>query len=428
LVAASFSLRVYLQQYGRRIKPAAIESILRVLCGEKRPLMFERELSALSQSHLLRRPIVVTPGDGPHVTIEGKSLLLLCSNDYLGLSRHPSLREAAHRAIDLYGFGSGASRLVSGTSSLHQELEKRISTFKGTESAILFNSGYAANTGIIPAIAGEGDVILSDSLNHASIIDGCRLSRATVQVYRHKDMNHLEELLRKSSATGRRLVVTDSVFSMDGDIAPLPDLVMLSEKFDALLMVDDAHATGVLGKRGRGIVEHFGLDGRVHIQMGTLGKALGSFGAYAAGKRDVIDYLVNRSRTYIFSTSLPPAVCAASMAAIQIVEQEPERKNQLWSNRAQFAAGLAALGIDTGNSETPIVPLVIGDAEKTAQAAGRLFAEGIFAQPIRPPSVAEGASRIRTTIIATHSGQDIDYALGVFQRLKTEGFFRDAGS
>ena len=383
--------------------------------------MFEQELASLSQNHLLRRPVVVEPCDGPRVTINGKSLLLMCSNDYLGLSNHPSLLEAAHKAMDLYGFGSGASRLISGTSPLHQELEERIACFKGTEAAVLFNSGYAANTGIIPALAGEGDVILSDSLNHASIIDGCRLSRAAVQVYRHKDRDHLEELLRNNSSARRRLIITDSVFSMDGDIAPLPDLVTLAEEYGALLMVDDAHATGVLGKRGRGIAEYFGLEGRIHIQMGTFGKALGSFGAFAAGGRDVIDYLINRSRSYIFSTALPPAVCAASMAAIQIVEREPSRRDALWKNRERFVAGLSALGISVGNSETPIIPLVIGEAEKTLRAGSRLFAEGIFSSAIRPPTVADGASRIRMTVMATHSDQDIDAALAVLQKLKQVG-------
>ncbi len=383
--------------------------------------MFEQELSTLAQNHLLRRPVVVEPCDGSRVTIAGKSLLIMCSNDYLGLSNHPSLLEAAHRAMDLYGFGSGASRLVSGTGPLHQELEERIACFKGTEAAILFNSGYAANTGIIPALAGEGDVILSDSLNHASIIDGCRLSRASVQVYRHKDRDHLEELLRNNSSARRRLIITDGVFSMDGDIAPLPDLVTLAEEYDALLMVDDAHATGVLGKRGRGIAEYFGLEGRIHIQMGTFGKALGSFGAFAAGSRDIIDYLINRSRSYIFSTALPSAVCAASMAALQIVEQEPSRREALWKNRDRFVAGLSDLGITAGNSGTPIIPLVIGGAEKTLQAGSRLFAEGIFAAAIRPPTVADGASRIRMTVLATHSDQDIDAALAVLRKLKQVG-------
>jgi glycine C-acetyltransferase/8-amino-7-oxononanoate synthase len=323
--------------------------------------------------------------------------------------------------MDRYGSGSGASRLVSGTSPLHQELEEGIAGFKGTEAAILFNSGYAANTGIIPALAGEGDVILSDGLNHASIIDGCRLSRAKVLVYRHRDMGHLEELLKKNGSARRRLIITDSIFSMDGDIAPLPDLVMLSEKYGSLLMVDDAHATGVLGKRGRGIAEHFGLEGRIPIQMGTLGKALGSFGAFAAGDRDVIDYLINRSRSYIFSTALPPAVCAASIAAIQLVDREPWRREALWKNRERFVAGLSALGIDAGKSETPIVPLMICDAEKALQAGGRLFTEGIFATAIRPPSVAEGASRIRMTVMATHAGEDIDFVLAVLRKLQIEG-------
>jgi 8-amino-7-oxononanoate synthase len=405
--------------------PSPLLSVARIIGhegeGEKSRSMFEHELSTLVQNHLLRRPVVVEPGSGPRVTISGKSLLLMCSNDYLGLSKHPSLQEAAHRAIDRYGSGSGASRLVSGTSPLHQELEERIAGFKGTEAAILFNSGYAANTGTIPVLAGEGDVILSDSLNHASIIDGCRLSRAEVLVYRHRDMGHLEELLKKNCSAWRRLIVTDGVFSMDGDIAPLPDLVMLSEKYDAILMVDDAHATGVLGKRGRGSAEHFGLEGRVPIQMGTLGKALGSFGAFVAGSRDVIDYLINSSRSYIFSTALPPAVCVASMAAIQIMDREPWRREALWRNRSRFAAGLSAIGITAENSETPIIPLMIGDAERALHAAGGLFAGGIFAQAIRPPSVPDGASRIRTTVMATHSDQDIDSALEVFEKLKREG-------
>jgi len=244
--------------------------------------MFEQELSQLEKQHLLRRFMVVESYDGPRITVNGRSLLLMCSNDYLGLSSHPSLREAAAKAMENYGFGSGASRLISGTSVLHEELERRITVFKGTESALLFNSGYAANTGIIPAIAGAGDVILSDSLNHASIIDGCRLSRANVVVYPHKDVDFIEGTLKKNRNAKRTLIVTDGVFSMDGDIAPLPEIVMLAEKYDVILMVDDAHATGVIGKTGRGTAEHFGLSGRVHIQMGTLGKALGSFGAFAA--------------------------------------------------------------------------------------------------------------------------------------------------
>jgi glycine C-acetyltransferase len=285
--------------------------------------MFEQELSQLEKKHLLRKLAVVGSAQGPRVTVNGRSVLLMCSNNYLGLAEHPALREAATAAMERYGFGSGASRLVSGTSEIHQELERRLAQFKGTEAAILFNSGYSANTGIIPAVASEGDVIVSDSLNHASIIDGCRLSKAAVHVYQHKNVDHAESILKKCMNAKRRLLITDGVFSMDGDIAPLPELVSLAEKYDAVIMVDDAHATGVLGEQGRGTVDHFGLEGRVHIQMGTLGKALGSFGAYAAASKDVADYLLNTSRSYIFSTSLPPAVCAASIAALDILQTDP---------------------------------------------------------------------------------------------------------
>jgi 8-amino-7-oxononanoate synthase len=385
--------------------------------------MFEKELEQLEHKHLLRQPKVIDSYDGPRVTIAGRSMLLLCSNDYLGLANHPSLAKAASLSMERYGFGAGASRLVSGTSALHRELEQCIAQFKGTDSAILFNSGYAANTGIIPALANEGDVVLSDSLNHASIIDGCRLSRARVAVYRHKDVVHLEDLLKKSKAAARRLIVTDGVFSMDGDIAPLPDLVLLSEKYDAMLMVDDAHATGVLGETGKGTVEHFGLEGRVHIQMGTLGKALGSFGAFAAGNRDIIGILMNRARSLIYSTALPPAVCSASMAAFAIVEQEPQRRKALWKNRERLVSGLRPIGISIGNSDTPIIPVIIGDSEMTLQAGKRLFNDGIYAAAIRPPTVAENTSRIRMTLMATHSDADIDAVIAALGAMKKEGFF-----
>jgi 8-amino-7-oxononanoate synthase len=387
--------------------------------------MFEKELAQLEHDHLLRQPKVIDSYDGPRVTIAGRSLLLMCSNDYLGLANHPSLEKAASLAMGRYGFGSGASRLVSGTSALHRELEERIAEFKGTDSALLFNSGYAANTGIIPALAREGDVILSDSLNHASIIDGCRLSRARVKVYAHKDMGHLEDLLKKGRAAARRLIITDGVFSMDGDIAPLPDLVLLSEKYDAMLMVDDAHATGVLGRTGRGTAEHFGLEGRVHIQMGTLGKALGSFGAFAAGRKDVITLLMNRARSLIYSTALPPSVCAASLAAFAITEQEPRRRESLWKNRERLVSGLTSIGISIGSSQTPIIPLLIGDSDKALQAGTRLFDNGIYAAAIRPPTVADNTSRIRMTLMSTHSDDDIGAVLAVLNAMYREGFFND---
>lgn len=384
--------------------------------------MFEQELSQLQRQQLIRHLIVVDSSDGSHVTMNGKSILLMCTNDYLGLSHHPALRLAAQQSMESHGFGSGASRLVSGTSALHQELEKRIAIFKGTESALLFNSGYAANTGIIPAIAATGDVVLSDSLNHASIIDGCRLSKADVLVYRHKDLDHLEQLLHASLHARRKLIVTDGVFSMDGDIAPLPDIVFLAEKYNALVMVDDAHATGVLGRTGRGSVEHFGLFGRVHIQMGTFGKALGSFGAYAAGSKDLIDFLVNCARSFIYSTALPPSICAASLAAIEVLEQEPERIEALWKNRERLVKGLNELGITIGDSETPIVPVHIGDSGQALKLAEKLFASGVYAIAIRPPTVPFGSARIRTTVTAAHSAEDIDSALDVFKRLHQEGY------
>ena len=384
--------------------------------------MFEHELSKLDERDLLRRLRIVDSYDGSRIMMNNREMLLLCSNDYLGLANHPALRQAALEAMERYGFGAGASRLVSGTSALHQALENRLALFKGTEAALVFNSGYAANTGIIPAIAGIGDLILSDSLNHASIVDGCRLSKAQVKIYPHKDSAQVETLLKNNLQAKRKLIVTDGVFSMDGDIAPLPDLVYLAEKYDAILMVDDAHGTGVLGQTGKGTVEHFGLLGRVHIQMGTLGKALGSFGAYVAGSKELIDFLINCSRSFIYSTALPSSVCAASLAAIDVLEQEPERRDRLWKNRNQFANGLRSIGISTGASETPIIPVIIGDSGRALKAAEKLFEYGVYATAIRPPTVPADAARIRTTVSAAHSDADIDSALDIFSRLKQEGY------
>jgi glycine C-acetyltransferase len=384
--------------------------------------MFEPELSKLDERNLLRRLKVVDSYEGSRIRMNNREMLLLCSNDYLGLANHPALRKAAMEAMERYGFGAGASRLVSGTSALHQALESRLAFFKGTEAALVFNSGYAANTGIIPAIAGAGDLILSDSLNHASIVDGCRLSKAQVKIYRHRDSEQVETLLKNNLQAKRKLIVTDGVFSMDGDIAPLPDLVYLSEKYNAILMVDDAHGTGVLGQTGKGTVEHYGLSGRVHIQMGTLGKALGSFGAFAAGSKELIDFLINCSRSFIYSTALPSSVCAASLAAIDVLEQEPERRDRLWNNRNRFANGLRSIGISTGASETPIVPVIIGDSGRALKAAEKLFEYGVYATAIRPPTVPADAARIRTTVSAAHSDADIDSALDIFSRLKQEGY------
>lgn len=384
--------------------------------------MFDEELKDLERRQLLRTPPVIGSWQGSRVRVDGRELLHFCSNDYLGLSSHPALVQAANRAMERFGFGSGASRLVSGSTPLHQELEEALARFKGSEDAVLLNSGYTANTSLIPAVAGEGDAIFSDSLNHASIIDGCHLSRARTFVYRHRDAGHLEDLVKRHGGAGRKLIVTDGVFSMDGDLAPLPDIAATAERHGAVIMLDDAHATGVLGVRGRGTTEHFGLAGRVPLQMGTLGKAFGSFGAYAAGDRSLITYLKNKARGYIYSTSLPPAVCAASLAALSIVHSEPERRERLWRNRQRFVQGLAALGISAGPSESPIIPLVIGDAGRTLEASKLLFGEGVFASAIRPPTVPDGTARIRATLTAAQSEDDIDRALGAFSRLKKEGY------
>ena len=385
--------------------------------------MFEQELEQRQRDHQLRTLRAIGSPQGPSVSLDGRHVLLFCSNDYLGLAAHPALVKAATDAMEHYGFGAGASRLVSGNMTPHEELEATIASFKGTESAILFNSGYAANTGILPAIAGAGDVIFSDELNHASIIDGCRLSKGRTVVYRHCDLDHLDQQLRKHDFARRKIIVTDGVFSMDGDIAPLPGLVDLSERYDALLMVDDAHATGVLGKNGKGTVEHFNLAGRVPIQVGTLGKALGSFGAYAAGDRGLIRFLLNACRSYIFSTALPPGVCAASLTALSLIEQEPWRRERLWKNRQRFAAGIAALGLDTGRTETPIIPIIIGDAEAALAAGNRLLELGLYAPAIRPPSVRPGSARIRATVMATHTDEQIDHAIKMVAILKETGSF-----
>jgi len=383
--------------------------------------MLEQELFQLEQQNLLRRLTVVESSRGPYVTIHGNRFLLMCSNDYLGLANHPMLCKAAARAMEQYGFGSGASRLVSGTSEMHKQLEDKLAKFKHAEAAILFNSGYAANTGVIQSLAREGDILLSDCLNHASIVDGCRLSKADLFIYNHKDICHVEQILKKCKQISRKLIVTDGVFSMDGDIAPLPDLVALAEKYGAMLMVDDAHATGVLGKTGRGTAEYFGLEGRIPIQMGTLSKALGSFGAFVAGSKNLVEFLVNSARSFIYSTALPPLVCAASIAALDIVNQEHDRREKLWNNREQFIKGLREMGIDS-QSETPIIPVMIGDSKRALQASERLFEEGLYASAIRPPTVPEGSARIRVTIMATHSHEDIDHALDAFQKLKQEGY------
>lgn len=380
--------------------------------------MFEKELEELNQKSLLRTLRRINSAQGPRVKIDEREIILLSSNNYLGLANHPRVKEAAIRGIEKYGFGSGASRLISGNMELHEELEERIADFKGTEAAILFNSGYTANIGIIPALVGKGDFIYSDELNHVSIIDGSRLSRAEIRIYPHKDMTVLEELLKKDKNNGRKLIVTDTVFSMDGDIAPLKDIYNLSQKYSAFLMVDEAHATGVLGSKGRGAVEHFALKGENIIQMGTLGKALGTFGAYIVGSKDLIVYLRNKARSFIYTTSLPPAVAAAAIEAINIIAEDDSLIKGLWDNRKVFIDGLHSLGFDTLSSETPIIPVLAGDIHKALEMAETLYEECIYAPAIRPPTVPEGSSRIRTTVMANHTKEDIEAALSAFRKIK----------
>ena len=376
-------------------------------------------LSETKSKNLFRQPVCIESSQGPRISINGKTFLNFCSNDYLNLSQHPDIVKAAMAGLKKYGFGSGASRLLSGTYDSHRQLERNIASFKKTGSALVFNTGYAANTGIIDALAGKDSVVFSDELNHASIIDGARLSRADVNIYRHRDVNHLESLLNKNRKTGRGLIVTDSVFSMDGDIAPLKGLVSLSKKFNTLLMIDDAHATGVIGKTGRGGLEHFGIKSRDIIQMGTLSKAAGCFGGFVAGNSELIDLLVNRARSFIYSTSLPPAVAAASIRAIKLLYSGSDyRRKKLWKNRERMYQGLKEIGFDTLDSETPIIPVMVGETKEALRIGSHLYNNKIFAPAIRPPTVSEGKCRIRFTVTAGHTYKDIDMALEAMKKIK----------
>ena len=358
----------------------------------------------------------------PQVLVEDRQALLFCSNNYLGLAEHPALAQAAADAALQYGTSSAASRLVSGNQTLHELLETKLAAWKGTEAALLFNSGYAANTGIIAALAGRGDIIFSDRLNHASIIDGALLSGARLIRYPHNDTRALARLLEQHQSDGLRLIVTDGVFSMDGDIAPLQGIADLAELHQALLMVDDAHAGGVLGQQGRGSVDFCGVAGRVAIQMGTFGKALGSFGAYAACSRLVRDYLINRSRSLIFSTSLPPAVLAASAAAVELVQTEEgqQLRQRLTDNSCLLRSILQQAGCTVPDGSTPIVPVLLGDAETTTRFSIRLLEEGVFVQGIRPPTVPKGTSRLRCTVMASHSPDQIQQAAAAIIRVGRE--------
>jgi len=380
---------------------------------------FREELDELREEGLFRSMRLIQGRQSGRVVLDGQEVLLLCSNDYLGLTGHPALKEAAIRAVERYGTGSGASRLVSGNMEPHRELEGRIASFKGTEAALLFNSGYGANTGIIPAIAGRGDVVFSDRLNHASIVDGALLSRARLVRYPHNDVTALARAMADTETSGRRLIVSDGVFSMDGDLARLAELVTLKREFGALLMVDDAHGTGVLGERGRGSAELCRVIDEIDIHMGTFGKALGSFGAYGAASREIIDYLVNRARSFIFSTALPPAVASASIAALGLVDSEEGAilRKRLSDNADFFRSALRESGFDTMGSESQIIPILVGEAGPTMEFSGQLLAEGIFVQGIRPPTVPAGSCRLRCTVMATHTVEDLAQAADVMAKI-----------
>jgi glycine C-acetyltransferase len=376
------------------------------------------QLEQWRQEGAYQRLRVLQSESAAESVFDGKQVINLASNNYLGLTTHPTLRAAAIAATEKYGVGSGAVRTISGTMSIHLQLEERIADFKHSEACVVFQSGFAANAGTVSAILTPEDHIVSDELNHASIIDGCRLSRAKIHVFPHKDAAAAEKILSDlDSVPGRKLVITDGVFSMDGDIGALPGLTEAAEKHGAIMMVDDAHSSGVLGRNGRGTIDHFNLHGRVHVQVGTLSKAIGVLGGYVCGSRDLIEFLYHRARPFLFSTSHPPAVAAACLAAFDVLEQEPERIEQLWTNARYFKKGLTEAGFNTGISETPITPVIVGEAAAAHQLSRELFAEGVLATGIGFPTVPKGKARVRTIVTATHTKAELDQALDVFRRV-----------
>lgn len=378
------------------------------------------ELEQLKAQGIFRPLTEIASAQGARVVIRGKEVIQLASNNYLGLTTHPKLKEAALKAVERFGAGTGSVRTIAGTFTMHEELEKKLAEFKHTEAALVFQSGFTANVGVLSSILDERDVVISDALNHASIIDGIRLTKAARRIYRHNDLDDLEAALKETQQYRTRLIVTDGVFSMDGDIAPLPQIVELAERYDALVMVDDAHASGVLGKNGRGTVDHFGLHGRVHIQVGTLSKAIGVLGGYVAGSEVLLDYLIHRARPFLFSTSHPPAVTAACLAAIEVLLTEPERIERLWENTRFFKDGLKKLGFDTGNSETPITPVIVGDGALAMKLSDKLFEYGVYAQGIVYPTVPKDKARVRTIVTAVHTKEDLEAALHAFEKAGKE--------
>ena len=396
----------------------------------RNPLAFvEAEIDELKAKHLYRPLRVMSAAQGPVTIVDGREVISLSSNDYLGLTHHPRLREAALQAVGEYGVGSGAVRTIAGTLSEHEQLEAELAEFKGVEAVLTFQSGFTANTGVIPTVTGEHDLIVSDALNHASIIDGMRLSKAPRKVFPHKDIAALREILRAAATEGRPdgagpyrliLVVTDGVFSMDGDIAPLPEIVEAAEAVGAAVYVDDAHASGVLGRNGRGSVDHFGLHGRVDIQVGTMSKAMGVLGGYVASTQALRDLLIQRARPFLFSTSHPPADAAACREAIRVMLDEPWRIERLWASTKRFKAELTRLGFDTGRSETPITPIIVGDSDLAIRFSNRLFDEGVFATSVVFPTVALDQARLRTIVTAALTDEHLDRALEAFARVGAE--------
>ena len=381
------------------------------------------QLNDLKQRGTYFKLRVLDDEQAPVCTFDGKKVINLASNNYLGLTTHPKLREAALEATRKFGVGSGAVRTIAGTMKIHMELEEKIARFKNVEACVVFQSGFTANAGTVSALLGKEDWIVSDELNHASIIDGARLSRAKIKVFRHKDTAHAEELLNEiKNEPGKKLLITDGVFSMDGDIGPLPALCELAEKYGAIMMVDDAHSSGVLGRNGRGTIDHFGLHGRVDVQVGTLSKAIGSLGGYVCGTRDLIEFLYHRGRPFLFSTSHPPSVAATCIAAFDVLEQEPERIEHLWENTRYWKKELGGLGFNIGGvttpaSETPITPIIIGDGRLTMDFSRALFNEGVLGTGIAFPTVPEGKARIRTIMTATHTREELDQALETLKRV-----------
>jgi glycine C-acetyltransferase len=378
------------------------------------------ELNTLRQQGLYRHLRILEDEQKAKTTFDHRTVINLSSNNYLGLTTHPRLREAALEATRRLGVGSGSVRSIAGTMDIHMELERRLAEFKNTEAVVVFQSGFAANAGTVAAVLSKDDVVVSDELNHASIIDGARLSRATIKVFPHKDVDAARKVLRDLPANQRKLLITDGVFSMDGDLGAVPDLCALAEEYGCIMMVDDAHASGVFGKNGRGTIDHFGMHGRVDVQVGTLSKAIGALGGYVAGSKALIEFLYHRARPFLFSTSHPPATAAACIAAVDVLMEEPQIIDRLWENTRFFKAGLKALGFNTGLSESPITPVIAGEGALAMKLSDRLFEEGVFAQGIAFPTVARDKARVRTIVTAAHTREELQCALDVFARVGRE--------